>query len=186
MAAQKAIPKINRSAQQFYFEHHDWLYNWLRQKVPCPCHTKDLTQDTFLNVLSSSNLSDIRQPRPFLATVARSLVANYYRRRKTEKNYLEYMNSAPEITMPSAESRIATFEQLEKLEITLDKLPVQVKSAFLLAQLQGLHYSEIADQLQVSSNSESSICNEHITNVKKFKFSLKIQKTVLHSKLISQ
>ncbi|WP_228997972.1 sigma factor-like helix-turn-helix DNA-binding protein [Photorhabdus aegyptia] len=96
------------------------------------------------------------------------------------------MNSAPEITMPSAESRIATFEQLEKLEITLDKLPVQVKSAFLLAQLQGLHYSEIADQLQVSSNSESSICNEHITNVKKFKFSLKIPKTVLHSKLISQ
>ncbi len=153
MAAQKAIPKINRSAQQFYFEHHDWLYNWLRQKVPCPCHAKDLTQDTFLNVLSSSNLSDIRQPRPFLATVARSLVANYYRRRKTEKNYLEYMNSTPEMTMLSAESRIATFEQLEKLEITLDKLPVQVKSAFLLAQLQGLRYSEIADQLQVSSSS---------------------------------
>ncbi|WP_338090302.1 sigma factor-like helix-turn-helix DNA-binding protein [Photorhabdus luminescens] len=35
----------------------------------------------------------------------------------------------------------------------MDKLPVQVKSAFLLAQLQGLRYSEIADQLQVSSSS---------------------------------
>ncbi|MCK3667759.1 sigma-70 family RNA polymerase sigma factor [Photorhabdus noenieputensis] len=153
MAVQKAMLEINSSAQQFYFEHHDWLYNWLRCKVPCPCHAEDLTQDTFLNVLSSSNLSDIRQPRPFLATVARCLVANYYRRRKTEENYLEYINSTPEMTMPSAESRIATFEQLEKLEITLDKLPVQVKSAFLLAQLQGLRYSQIADQLQVSSSS---------------------------------
>ncbi len=63
------------------------------------------------------------------------------------------MNSTPEMTMPSAETRIATFEQLEKLDITLNKLPVQVKSAFLLAQLQSLRYSEIADQLQVSSSS---------------------------------
>ncbi|WP_232832537.1 sigma factor-like helix-turn-helix DNA-binding protein [Photorhabdus sp. CRCIA-P01] len=48
---------------------------------------------------------------------------------------------------------MVTFEQLEKLAITLDKLPVQVKRAFLLAQLQGLRYSEIANQLQVSSSS---------------------------------
>ncbi|MEQ2015024.1 sigma-70 family RNA polymerase sigma factor [Photorhabdus bodei] len=149
----KLNSELNHYAQQFYFEHHDWLYNWLRHKIPCPCHAEDLTQDTFLNVLSSSNLSDIRQPRPFLATVARCLVANYYRRRKTEENYLKYINSTPEMTMPSAESSIATFEQLEKLDITLDKLPVQVKSAFLLAQLQGLRYSEIADQLQVSASS---------------------------------
>ncbi|WP_256125216.1 sigma-70 family RNA polymerase sigma factor [Photorhabdus luminescens] len=149
----KDMSELNHYAQQFYFEHHGWLYNWLRHKVPCPCHAEDLTQDTFLNVLSSPNLSNIRQPRPFLATVARCLVANYYRRRKTEENYLEYINSTPEMTMPSTESRIATFEQLEKLDITLDKLPVQVKRAFLLAQLQGLRYSEIADQLQVSSSS---------------------------------
>ncbi|OCA55706.1 sigma-70 family RNA polymerase sigma factor [Photorhabdus namnaonensis] len=150
MAAQKAIPEINSFAQQFYFEHHDWLYHWLRQKVPCSCHAEDLTQDTFLNVLSNSNLSDIRQPRPFLATIARCLVANYYRRIKTEES-LEYINSTLAITMPSAESRIDTFEQLEKLDITLNKLPGRVKQAFLLAQLQGLRYSEIADQLQVSS-----------------------------------
>ncbi|MEK9497292.1 sigma-70 family RNA polymerase sigma factor [Photorhabdus sp. P32] len=153
MAIQKAISEIDSFAQQFYVEHHDWLYNWLHHKVPCPCQAEDLTQDTFLNVISSSNLSEIRQPRPFLATVARCLVANYYRRRKTEESYLEYINSTPEMTMPSAENRIATFEQLKELDITLDKLPVQVKSAFLLAQLQGLRYSEIADQLQVSSSS---------------------------------
>ncbi|WP_240487828.1 sigma factor-like helix-turn-helix DNA-binding protein [Photorhabdus australis] len=55
--------------------------------------------------------------------------------------------------MPSIESKFAVFEQLEKLEITLDKLPSRVKKAFLLAQLQGLRYNEITDQLQVSSSS---------------------------------
>ncbi|NHB92512.1 sigma-70 family RNA polymerase sigma factor [Photorhabdus cinerea] len=153
MATPKAISEINSFAQQFYFEHHEWLYNWLCHKVSCPCHAEDLTQDTFLNVLSGSNLSNIRQPRPFLATVARCLIANYYRRRKIEENYLEYVNSIPETTIPSTESKFAAFEQLEKLEITLDKLPNRVKEAFLLAQLQGLRYSEIADQLQISSSS---------------------------------
>uniref|UniRef100_UPI0036DE74CC sigma-70 family RNA polymerase sigma factor n=1 Tax=Photorhabdus sp. RM322S TaxID=3342825 RepID=UPI0036DE74CC len=170
MAIQKAISEIDSFAQQFYFEHHDWLYNWLRHKVPCPCHAEDLTQDTFLNVLSSSNLSDIRQPRPFLATVARCLVANYYRRRKTEKHYLQYINAIPETTMPSTESRLVTLEQLEKLDITLDKLPSRVKQAFLLAQLQGLRYSEIADQLQISSSSVKQYLQRAHNKCKKVQF----------------
>ncbi|MGS0629774.1 MULTISPECIES: sigma-70 family RNA polymerase sigma factor [Photorhabdus] len=153
MPTQKAIFGSNSFANQLYSEHYDWLYNWLRHKVSCPCHAEDLTQDTFLNVLSNSNLSDIRQPRPFLATVARCLIANYYRRRKIEENYLEYINSIPETAIPSTESKLAAFEQLEKLEITLDKLPNRVKEAFLLAQLQGLRYNEIADQLDISSSS---------------------------------
>ncbi|WP_350304660.1 sigma-70 family RNA polymerase sigma factor [Photorhabdus viridis] len=170
MATQKAMSEINSFAQQFYFEHHDWLYNWLRHKVSCPCHAEDLTQDTFLNVLSGSNLSDIRQPRPFLATVARCLVANYYRRRKTEGHYLQYINSIPKTTTPSTESRLVTFEQLEKLDITLDKLPSRVKQAFLLAQLQGLRYSEIADQLQVSSSSVKQYLQQAHNKCKEVQF----------------
>ncbi|KAA1195368.1 sigma-70 family RNA polymerase sigma factor [Photorhabdus heterorhabditis] len=153
MPTQKATSEPNSFTHQFYSEHYDWLYNWLLHKVPCPCHAEDLTQDTFLNILSRSNVSNIRQPRPFLTTVARCLIANYYRRRKIEENYLEYVSAIPETTMPSTESKFAVFEQLEKLEITLDKLPSRVKKAFLLAQLQGLRYNEIADQLQVSSSS---------------------------------
>ncbi|OCQ51618.1 putative RNA polymerase sigma factor FecI [Photorhabdus australis subsp. thailandensis] len=103
----------------------------------------------------SVSLKRIKYPSAtaFSDNRGRCLIANYYRRRKIEENYLEYVSSIPETTMPSIESKFAVFEQLEKLEITLDKLPSRVKKAFLLAQLQGLRYNEITDQLQVSSSS---------------------------------
>ncbi|MDQ5891936.1 MAG: polymerase sigma9 factor, subfamily, partial [Pseudomonadota bacterium] len=76
----KATASVNDFAQQLYFDHHRWLCNWLRHKLDCAQHAEDLAQDTFLSVLMNPELLTIRQPRPFLATVARRLVANHYRR----------------------------------------------------------------------------------------------------------
>ncbi|WP_228940341.1 MULTISPECIES: sigma factor-like helix-turn-helix DNA-binding protein [Photorhabdus] len=86
------------------------------------------------------------------------------------ENYLQYINSIPETTTPSIESRLVTFEQLEKLDITLDKLRNRVKQAFLLVQLQGLRYSEIADQLQVSSSSVKQYLQQAHNKCKEFQF----------------
>jgi len=140
-------------AQQLYCEHQRWLYNWLRHKVGCPQHAQDLTQDTFVNLLVNPDLMAIRQPRPFLATVARRLIANHYRRKKLEDAYLEALAALPEQEMPSPETRLLTLETLEQLDIALDGLPAAVREAFLLAHLQGMRYSDIAERLHVSSSS---------------------------------
>ncbi|ANI29298.1 RNA polymerase sigma factor FecI [Yersinia entomophaga] len=140
-------------AQRLYFEHHGWLYHWLRNKVGCPQHAADLTQDTFLNILINPDAQAIRQPRPFLATVARRLVANHYRRKTIEDAYLSALSALPEVVTPSPETRLLTLEILEKLDAALDGLPPQVREAFLLAHLQGMRYSDIAERLRVSASS---------------------------------
>lgn len=147
------MPSSQQVAQQLYCEHQSWLHQWLRNKVGCPQQAKDLTQDTFVNVLVSPELHTIRQPRPFLATVARRLVANYYRRKTLEEAYLEALATQPEHLHPSPEDRWVILETLEQIDSALDGLPAPVREAFLLAHFQGMRYADIAERLRISSSS---------------------------------
>ena len=50
----------------------------------------------------------------------------------------------------SVEARAILLETLQELDALLHALPDKVRTAFLLAQLDGLSYEEIAAQMQVS------------------------------------
>jgi RNA polymerase sigma-70 factor (ECF subfamily) len=56
----------------------------------------------------------------------------------------------PEASAPSPETRAVLFEALCELDALLDRLSPRARSAFLLAQLDGLTYREIAARLGVS------------------------------------
>ena len=52
--------------------------------------------------------------------------------------------------MLSVEARAILLETLEELDSLLDELPAKVRTAFLLSQLEGLSYEDIAAQMQIS------------------------------------
>ncbi|MNR63532.1 putative RNA polymerase sigma factor FecI [compost metagenome] len=52
--------------------------------------------------------------------------------------------------MPSPELRFLVLETLHDIDAMLDTLPAPVKRAFLLSQIGGLKYDDIAQQLNVS------------------------------------
>ena len=52
--------------------------------------------------------------------------------------------------MPSPERRLLVLEALHEIDAMLDTLPTHVKRAFLLSQINGLKYDDIATQLGVS------------------------------------
>lgn len=149
----KLAPGVHAAAQQLYFDHHLWLYNWLRRKLGSTQQAEDVAQDTFLSILMNPDLLAIRQPRPFLATVARRLVANHYRRKTIEDAYLTALSAMPEACAPSPETQLLILDTLEQLDAALDGLPAPVREAFLLAHLHGMRYCDIADHLRVSASS---------------------------------
>ena len=106
-----------------YSDHHHWLTGWLRRRLGCPQNAADLAQDTFVKVLVSRQAVRIDEPRAFLTTIARRVLCNHYRRQDVE------------------------------LDRLLDGLPPLAKETFLLAQLDGLGYAEIATQLGISLSS---------------------------------
>ncbi|ULU26068.1 sigma factor [Dyella terrae] len=61
----------SRAVEALYADHHGWLRGWLRHRLGNESDAADLAQDTFVRVIRSRQAPEIRQPRDFLATVAR-------------------------------------------------------------------------------------------------------------------
>lgn len=139
--------------ETLYSNHHGWLQGWLRRRLGDSFVAADLAQDTFVAVISAGAASAIREPRPFLATIARRLMARHHRRQLLEASYLEMLAALPEEMAPSPEQRMQAVEALQQIDGALDGLPSRVREAFLLAHLEELSYAEIAARLGVSASS---------------------------------
>jgi RNA polymerase sigma-70 factor (ECF subfamily) len=141
-----AVPHV----AAWYADHHGWLLACLRRKLGCVHSAADLAQDTFVRVLAREVTCDLREPRAFLTTVAHGLMVNHLRRRALEQAYLEALAAQGEALMPSPETRAMVIETLLQIDAMLAGLPAKARQAFLLSQLEGLRYAEIAQRLGVS------------------------------------
>ncbi|MGE7957614.1 sigma-70 family RNA polymerase sigma factor [Pseudomonas sp. NPDC089530] len=139
------------SLHALYRDHRSWLESWLRRRMGNAWDAADLSQDTFLRVLTNSQqIVDLREPRAYLVTVGKRLLSNFHTRRKLEQAYLDALASLPEDSVPSPEQRWVLLETLQALDELLDGLQPVVRRAFLWSQLEGLGYREIAERLDVS------------------------------------
>jgi RNA polymerase sigma-70 factor (ECF subfamily) len=136
----------------FYEAHQSWLLNWLRRRLTSTDQAADLAQDTFVSIISkqTQEISEISEPRAYLTKVAQCILANYYQRQSLEAAYLNALEQLPEAWVMSTETRLILLQTLHEIDAMLDALPAKVRHTFLLSQLEGLSYSEISTQLDVS------------------------------------
>lgn len=146
-----AAPTHEQTLHTLYRDHSSWLQCWLRKRMGNAWDAADLSQDTFVRVLSSAQpLAEVREPRAYLLTVGKRLLSNFYTRRSLEQAYLEALAQLPPACVPSPEQRWLLLETLQALDELLDGLPAVVRRAFLWSQLEGLGYQDIAERLKVS------------------------------------
>ena len=136
------------SVGQLYQQHHSWLQGWLHRRLRHSADAEDLAHDTFLRVLHTPQKAiELRQPMAFLATIANGLLINRWRRQAIEQAYLQALAARPEAVEPSPEERHLTIETLLELDSLLLGLSVAVRQLFLMSQLDGMTYPQIAAQL---------------------------------------
>lgn len=145
-------PLHKQTVHTLYLDHHRWLCGWLRQRLGCVDHAADMAQDTFMRVLTQRKVHELREPRAYLSTIARSLMIDMFRRRTVEQAYLETLASRPEALDISPETRLLIIETLLEIDRILHGLGARTRQIFLMAHLDGLSYVEIGRQLQVSVN----------------------------------
>lgn len=141
-----------QTVHTLYLDHHRWLCGWLLQRLGCVDHAADMAQDTFMRVLTQRKAHELREPRAYLSTIARSLMIDMFRRRTVEQAYLETLASRPEALDISPETRLLIIETLLEIDRILHGLGARTRQIFLMAHLDGLSYVEIGRQLQVSVN----------------------------------
>ena len=137
--------------QHLYRGHHGWLRGWLCHRLGCSETAADLAQDTFVRLLRRPRRFDSAEgARAYLSTVARGLCVDLWRRREVERAWLAVLAEQPETMAPSSEHQAIVIETLCEVDALLRRLPDKVARAFLMAQLHGRTYREIAAALEVS------------------------------------
>lgn len=157
-AVKTSIPRVavapaSAAIDELYRDHQPWLFRWLRGKLGNPFRAEDLTQDVFVRVIAGRKSVHAEQARPFLRTIAQGLLIDHYRRAGLEQAYLDYLAALPASYQPSAEVRVSVLQQIAALDRMLADLPDKVRRAFVMAQIDGLSYPEIAERLGVSLSS---------------------------------
>ena len=134
-----------------YSEHHGWLKGWLNRKLGNTCDAADLAQDTFVRLLARQVARPLGgEPRALLTHIAKGLMIDRWRRQAIERAYLETIAHLPPAEVPSPEVRWLVLETLWRIEALLRELPEKTRETFILSQIEGLTYAQIADRLGVS------------------------------------
>ncbi|WP_159916585.1 sigma-70 family RNA polymerase sigma factor [Pantoea sp. 18069] len=138
-----------------YLRHHDGLRDWIHRKLNNASHAADLAHDTFVRLLmrtqgASPPAGELREPLAYLRAIANGLMIDHWRRQTLEKAYLEALAARPEAVAPSVEERAIILETLEQIARLLEALKPSVRTAFLLAQIEGQTHAEIAQCMGVS------------------------------------
>ncbi|MDX9663894.1 sigma-70 family RNA polymerase sigma factor [Pseudomonas sp. P5_152] len=138
--------------EALYRGYHGWLLGWLRRRVQCSHHASDLAQDTFIRLLAAGPYVAPREPRAFLATVARRLLIDNGRRLRLELAFREelercaaYLDQAP-----SPEQILQAIQILEAIDRALARMKPRVRETFILRHLDGLGQAQIAERLGVT------------------------------------
>ncbi|MFF7065988.1 sigma-70 family RNA polymerase sigma factor [Pseudomonas sp. NPDC008258] len=131
---------------ELYAGHHHWLVTWLRRRLQCPHQASDFAQDTFYRVLTAGRYEPPREPRAFLATIARRILIDNGRRVRLEQAYreelagnVEHMDQAF-----SPEQILQAIELLERIDQALSRMKPRIRETFILRHLEGFSQDDIA------------------------------------------
>ena len=145
------MPAPDHSALHLlYSEHNGWLKSWLRARLGNASDAADLAQDTFVRLLASRDIEQIREPRTYLSAIARALMIDKFRRRALEQASCEALALHPEPMDISPEKRLLILETLVAIDSMLDGLGERTRQIFLSVQLEGLSYVATVKRLGVS------------------------------------
>jgi len=103
-----------------------------------------------VRLLGRDELKAPREPRAFLAAIAKGLLFDHFRRAALEQAYLNELMLLPENEQPSLEEQQLILEDLKTIDRMLGKLSSKARAAFLYNRLEGLSHADIAQKLGVS------------------------------------
>jgi RNA polymerase sigma-70 factor (ECF subfamily) len=141
---------IRLKVRDLYADHLIWLRDWLQRRVGCLETAADLSQDVFARLLLREDVIRVRSPRAYIGSIARGLVIDHWRRRDVEQAWREIQATLPKEMQPSPEERYEIIEILTAVDRILTQLKPRMRTAFLLARLEGMTCPRIAEHLGVS------------------------------------
>lgn len=123
-----------------------------RRSVRNAADLDDLVAETLTRAFSTPHWARIDRGRAFLFTIARNILIDSARR--TRVVAIDLLANADDLAeedgAPSPERIVAARDELRRLQVAVDSLPPQPRTAFLLRRVEDLSLQEIAARMGLS------------------------------------
>jgi len=131
----------------YYQAHRNELLAFVSARLRGAAEAEDIVQDVFLRLLSGCRpITAVTLPS-LVYTVARNLIADYFRRHQTRTEYEHVITHGNNMTEDSPESIFSAQQITEHLERRLARLPEPCREVYRLHIYGGMRVSEISQAL---------------------------------------
>lgn len=150
MAAADPKPSL---VERLFADHRAALQTFFLRRVRSKADAADLAQEVYVRMLRLSDQDSIRNPVPYLYTVANNLVKEHAVLDQKQANGID-IDDAPAHerleTLPAFDGEIDAKRRVERLGVVLKQLRPKCRAAVELRFTHGLSYRAIAMHLGVS------------------------------------
>lgn len=134
---------------EYYQCHRDEIVDFVTLRIQDKDEAQDIVQNLFLRLLSSHQLITEQTLPCLVYTMARHLVADYYRRRHVYEEYEHYIRHFDDCD-ETMESVFSARQIIERMEFSLARLSESCREVYRLHIYGGMKVSEISKQLDVA------------------------------------
>ena len=132
----------------YYQCHRDEIVDFVATRIKDRDEAQDIVQNLFLRLLSGHQLTTEQTLPCLVYTMARHLVADYYRRRRVYEEYEHYIRRSDDCD-ETMESVFSARQIMERMEHSLARLSEECREVYRLHIYGGMKVSEISQQLNV-------------------------------------
>lgn len=142
-------------------EHGHSLVRFLTKKLKDHQDAVDIAQDAYLKMYTLKDPEKLNNARAFLFQTASNMATDQLRRKTLHSRYIQREitqqivdnEKESENSAPSTEQTVSAEQELQLIQNAIKELSPNCRQAFLLQRNQGMTYSEIAREMNVSTSS---------------------------------
>ena len=162
----KLLQSNDKNAIDFlYTTYSKRLYKFALSYLKTEEDALDLVQEVFVAIWENrQKLNPDTNWEAYLFTVAKNTVLSIFRKKISEKNYLDHLRQVAVISQNTNEEQVNYNILSEKIQELVEQLPEQRKLIFKLSKIEGQSNKTIAEKLNISVKT----VEDHMTKARKF------------------
>ena len=139
--------------ERLFADHRAALQTFFRRRIRSQADASDLAQEVYVRMLRIKDQEAIRNPVPYLYTVANNLVKEHAVLEHRQASCID-IDEAPAHeqleTLPAFDADLDATQQAKRLGVVLKQLSPKCRAAVILRFTHELSFREIGDHLGVS------------------------------------
>ncbi len=134
--------------------HEPALRAWLSRRPVDGLDIDDIVQETYARLSTTQSVEEIRNPRTYLITTARSVILSHIRHARVVPMHSLAQFEAVDFVSdePDPETIAADRDELRKLAEAIAQLPPRTREVFVLRRVKAMSQREVAQELGVAES----------------------------------